>query len=152
MPRVKARTDIAAPIALAERVFYDHARWPAFIDGFGALRSVEGPWPQAGARVVWDTRPGGRGRVVEQVTRHEQRVGQASHVEDERIEGEQRLGFTARDGGVTVVLELEYAIKQRNVLTPLVDLLFVRRAMADSLRRTLARLRLEVLAEQDPPL
>jgi hypothetical protein len=51
--------------------------------------------------------------------------------------------------GTEVRLELEYELKQANLLTPLVDLLFIRRALRDSLRRTLARFGYERRAEMD---
>ena len=50
-----------------------------------------------------------------------------------------RSSFTPRPDGVDVTLSLEYELKERNPLTPLIDLLFIRRAIAASLRRTLER-------------
>ena len=46
-----------------------------------------------------------------------------------------------------ITLTLEYEIKERNALTPVVDLLFIRRAMNDALRRTLTRFANERKAE-----
>ena len=48
---------------------------------------------------------------------------------------------------VNFELKLEYRIKDRTPLTPVVDLLFVRRAMADALRRTVTRFANERKAE-----
>ncbi|MDQ3408652.1 MAG: hypothetical protein M3469_01535, partial [Actinomycetota bacterium] len=45
------------------------------------------------------------------------------------------------------IVALEYEIKERTALTPVVDRLFVRRAMNDSLRRTLTRFANERKAE-----
>jgi hypothetical protein len=49
------------------------------------------------------------------------------------------VAFTPVDEHVEVKLSLEYEIKQSSFFTPLIDLLFIRRAMAASLRATLAR-------------
>ena len=114
-------------------------RWPAWIDGFGHLHKLEGEWPELGARAVWDSRPGGRGRVVEQVTAYEARVGQTLAVEDEKLRGTQRVAFEPGTGGVEVSLELEYELKGANAFTPITDALFIRRALRDSLKRTLLR-------------
>jgi hypothetical protein len=46
-----------------------------------------------------------------------------------------------------VSLTLEYTLKERNLITPIVDLLFIRRALRDSLRRTVTRFGHERRAE-----
>jgi hypothetical protein len=46
-----------------------------------------------------------------------------------------------------VTLTLEYRVKEHNPLTPIVDRLFIRRAMTDSLRRTLRKFANERAAE-----
>jgi hypothetical protein len=56
--------------------------------------------------------------------------------------------FTEAPGGTTVRLELNYELRRRGPFTALTDLLFVRRAQADSLRRTLAGLELVLAGEQ----
>src|SRR6266545_601095 len=87
----------------AEELWYDTRRWPTFDDG----------WPRRpGTVVVWDAKPGGRGRVLERVVSFEARVGQTVEVEDEKIHGRQTIGFTPSPDGCTVTLELHYAIKQ----------------------------------------
>jgi hypothetical protein len=123
----------------AEEHWYDLQRWPGFVDGFAAVARVEGDWPGVGAVVVWDSRPHGRGRVREVVTDHLGGVGQDVEVEDGRLRGVQRVRFTAEDHGTRVSLELDYELKERNALTPLVDPLFIRRALRDALRRTVER-------------
>jgi hypothetical protein len=45
-----------------------------------------------------------------------------------------------------VTLQLDYQLKQQRPLMAVVDLLFIRRPMTDSLKRTLTRLRREVEA------
>jgi hypothetical protein len=129
--------DVKGPQGAIERLWYDTSRWPSFIDGFGHLLKVEGGWPAAGSRVVWDSTPAGRGRVAERVVSYEPGAGQSSEVEDPRLRGTQSVGFELLEDGVAVTLELDYELKQRNPLSGLVDLLFIRRAIRDSLVRTL---------------
>jgi len=133
----------------AEALWYDPRRWPAWVDGFGHVVKVEGEWPAPGGRAVWDSKPGGRGRVVERVTAYEARTGQTLEVEDETLRGTQRVSFEPGPEGVEVALQLEYELKESNVLTPLTELLFIRRALRDSLRRSLLRFGRERRAEQD---
>ena len=140
MSRARASIDLSAQISAAERLWYDVHRWPNFVDGFARVVKLEGEWPKAGARLTWDSTGDGRGRVVERVTTYVVRSHQSTAVEDPQIEGTQHVRFKAREGGgCTMELELDYAIKQPNLFTPLVDALFVRRAFNDALRRTLAR-------------
>jgi len=140
MSRARASIDLDARVSAAERLWYDVRRWPSFVDGFAYVAKLEGDWPDAGARLTWTSTPDGRGRVVERVTSYAVRSGQTVEVEDPRIEGTQHVRFRPREGGgCTVELELEYRIKHATFFTPLVDLLFVRRAFGDALRRTLAR-------------
>jgi Polyketide cyclase / dehydrase and lipid transport len=139
MGHVAAVHDVAGPLGAAERLWYDTGRWPSFIDGFGHMVKLEGPWPAAGSRVVWDSTPAGRGRVVERVIDHRPGVGQALEVEDATLRGTQRVRFEQLQEGTAVGLELDYELKQRGPVRGLVDVLFIRRAVGDSLRRTLAR-------------
>lgn len=149
MGKVSAQIDVPVLASAAETLWYDTARWPTFIDGLAHVEKVDGDWPRAGARVVWDTQPGGRGRVVERVTSHEARAGQTSTVEDEKIRGTQTITFTPRPEGVTVRLALDYEVKQEAGVPFFVDRAFVRRPMRDSLRRTLARFARECRAERE---
>lgn len=122
-----------------EACWYDTTRWPEWIDGLDRVVEVTGPWPDAGSSVTWESQPAGRGRVRERVIDHEPLAGMTTAVEDDSIVGRQRVGFLAADAGVQVELTLEYSIKRRSVLTPVVDRLFVRGPMASSLLRTLER-------------
>jgi hypothetical protein len=76
--------------------------------------------------------------VLEQVTSYEARVGQTLSVEDGRLRGTQSVKFAPAGDHVTVTLELEYELKERTPATHVVDLLFIRRQVEASLRRTLA--------------
>jgi hypothetical protein len=139
MPSVRSTVTVPGLASDAEALWYDPQRWPAWVDGFGHLVKLEGDWPAPGARAVWDSKPGGRGRVVERVTAYEARTGQTLEVEDEKLRGTQRVVFEPGSEGVEVALELTYELKQRNLFTPITDVLFIRRALRDSLRRSLLR-------------
>lgn len=147
MGKVSASTDVPGLASEAENLWYDTSRWPTFVDGLIHVAKVEGDWPRVGGRVLWDTRPGGRGRVSERVTAYEARSGQSVAVEDERIRGTQTVTFEPRPGSARVTLTLEYTIKQESGVPFFVDRAFVRRPMRDSLRRTLARFARERRAE-----
>ena len=147
MSRASATTVVPGRAAAAEELWYDPHRWPAWIDGFGHVIKLEGEWPQVGARLVWDSPPKGRGRVQERVTAYEPRSGQTVEVEDERLLGRQTVSFEPVGDDVRVTLTLDYELKHRNALTPVVDRLFIRRELGDSLRRTLTRFGHERRAE-----
>ena len=152
MGRVHASIVVPGLASEAEELWYDTTRWPSFIDGLHHLARLEGDWPHAGARVLWDSQPGGRGRVQERVTSYVAREGQTLDVEDEKLRGTQRVSFTPVRGGVTVTLELRYTLKEQRPGMALVDLLFIRRPQRESLQRTLRRFRTEVAAEREGSL
>jgi polyketide cyclase/dehydrase/lipid transport protein len=152
MGRVHASIVVPGLASQAEELWYDTSRWPSFIDGLHHLARLEGDWPLAGARVLWDSQPGGRGRVQERVTSFVAREGQTLEVEDEKLRGTQRVTFTPIEGGVTVTLELRYTLKEQRPGMALVDLLFIRRPQRESLERTLRRFRTEVAAEREGSL
>jgi Polyketide cyclase / dehydrase and lipid transport len=147
--RATASTVVPGRPAEAEDVWYDHHRWPSWVDGFGHVVKLEGDWPQAGARLLWQSPPKGRGLVQERVQAFEARAGQTLEVEDERLRGIQTVAFEAIEDQVRVTLTLEYELKQTSPLSALVDRLFIRRSLTDSLRRTLARFANERRAEVD---
>jgi hypothetical protein len=142
--RVSVTTTVPGRVVEAEELWYDPHRWAAWIDGFGHVAKLEGEWPQVGARLLWDSRPKGRGRVLERVVAYEPRAGQSLEVEDERLTGLQTVAFEPAGDEVRVNLTLEYSLKEGNKV---VDLLFVRRAVRDSLNRTLTRFSHERRAE-----
>ncbi len=55
------------------------------------------------------------------------------------VGAEQRLELTGEGPHTRVTLSMEYRIEESNALTPIVDLLFVRRAVRDALQRTVTR-------------
>jgi hypothetical protein len=152
MGRVHASIVVPGLTSQAEELWYDTTRWASFVDGLHHIARLDGDWPRAGARVLWDSQPGGRGRVQERVTSFVAREGQTLQVEDEKLHGTQRVSFTPVEGGVTVTLELRYTLKQQRPGMAVVDLLFIRRPQRESLERTLRRFRTEVAAERDGSL
>jgi hypothetical protein len=145
----RAAVVVAGPVDEVEALLYEPALWPSWVDGFAHLAGLEGPWPDPGAVLEWNARPGGRGRVRERVTERLPGTGQVLDVEDERLWGTQRLGLAPRGDRVHVSITLEYNLKERNALTPLVDALFVRRSLSASLRRSLTRFARERAAAAD---
>jgi polyketide cyclase/dehydrase/lipid transport protein len=150
MGRAAASVEVPGLASEAEAVWYDPQRWPAWVDGFSHSVKLEGGWPAVGARSVWESKPGGRGRVVERVSAYEARIGQTLEVEDEKLRGTQRVSFSPDADEVEVALELEYELKERNPLTPLTDALFIRRALRDSLKRSLTRFARERRGDLQP--
>jgi hypothetical protein len=150
--RVRASIEVPGLASEAEALWYDIARRPAFVDGLHHVARLEGDWPRPGARLVWDSHPGGRGRVTERVTAYVARDGQSLEVEDGRLQGTQRVSFVAGARSVTVTLELRYALKEARPGMALFDLVFVRRPQRESLQRTLRRFRTELVAERDSSL
>jgi hypothetical protein len=140
-----------ATVAEAERCWYDTARWSRWIDGLDRVLAVEGPWPEAGSAVTWESGPAGRGRVLERVTAYEPRRGQTLEVRDASITGRQSVVFESSDAGVEVTMRLEYRLARRSPMTPLFDLLFIRRAMAASLETTVTRFGAELRAARTAP-
>lgn len=146
MRTVRVARRFSGTVHEAEQLWYDTDRWPTWVDGLAHVAKVDGQWPEVGSKVVWDSFPAGRGRVVERVVAYEARAGQALEVEDESIRGRQSVVFSPLQERVEVELALEYEIKKRSVFTPVVDLLFIRRAMLTSLGSTLSRFGVELAA------
>jgi hypothetical protein len=145
--RASASTVVPGRLAEVEELWYDRHRWPSWVDGFGHVVKLEGDWPQVGARLLWQSPPKGRGLVQERVQAYEARTGQTLEIEDERMRGIQTVAFEADGDQVRVTLTLAYELKEHGPLGPLVDRLFIRRSLGDSLRRTLTRFTYERRAE-----
>jgi hypothetical protein len=138
MGRATASITVPGLASEAEELWYDPLRWASWVDGFGHVIELSDGWPAEGT-LQWNSIPDGRGRVLEIVKAFEPRAGQTLEVEDSRLRGRQRVEFKPGHDEVEIALTLDYELKERHPLTWLVDVLFVRREVAASLRRTLAR-------------
>jgi hypothetical protein len=142
---VKASIVVPGRAVEAEQLWYDRHRWPSWIDGFGKLVSLDDEWPQTGARLMWDSPPGMRGRVIERVTRYEPRLGQTLDWEDGTYMGVRRVTF--EPGLEETRITLEVTLQPKYTLPP-VERLLLRRRLGDSLQRTLRRFSVELAAER----
>jgi hypothetical protein len=148
MRGVSAQLDVprASPTQ-ADQLWCDVRRWPEFVDGCARIAQVEAGWPAPGERVVWESTPAGRGRVVERVREHADAERLVTEVEDPRLRGVQTVALERLQDGVGVTLALEYELTQGGPLRGLTDLVFIRRALGESLRRTVDRFASELAAE-----
>ncbi len=139
MRGVRVARTFAGTVAEAESCWYQTDGWAQWVDGLDSVLSVDGDWPAVGSSVTWQSSPAGRGRVVERVAAYQPLEGQVVEVTDDSIRGRQSVDFIAAPDGVEVTLALEYQLLRRSPVSPIVDLLFIRRAMTASLDRTLGR-------------
>jgi hypothetical protein len=145
---IRTSRDYEGTVADAEALWYDLDRWASFVDGFHHVEKVEGDWPHPGSAVIWQSFPAGRGRVLEQVTGYAPGDGQALEIDDEQLLGTRRVRFAALEDGVRIELSLAYALKEGGPVKAVADLLFIRRALRDSLRRELLRFGRELEADR----
>lgn len=149
MRRVHASTVVPGRAEEAEALWLDRVRWPAWIDGFASIQTIDDHWPEPGSRLRWVSVPRGRGLVEERVIGRQPARSLTLQVEDEKLDGTQTVTFDPGDDDVRVTLSLEYELKDH---TPgVVDRFFVRRALRDALDRTVRRFGHERRAELDPP-
>jgi hypothetical protein len=144
-----AEAEVRLAPEAALRLWTDLSRWPTFVEGFARVIEVDPGWPGEGSRVIWESIPSGRGRVTEKVI--ESGPGQfATMVFEDRLSGRQALRAIESEGGARLELTLEYTLTSYGPLGPLADAIFIRRALRDSLRRTIQRF--EVEAEEEAGL
>jgi uncharacterized membrane protein len=126
----------------AYELWTDVGRWPTFIEGFARAVEVSPDWPVPGSKVVWQSIPGGRGRVTEKVLESEEGQLLSTQVYEEALSGTQKVRFEPSDDadrGSRVTLDLDYELTNSGVLRAIADVVFIRRALAQSLGRTLRR-------------
>ena len=82
--------------------------------------------------------PSGRGRVTERVIESGSEH-MATDVHEDALSGRQTVTFAEVAEGTRVELRLDYELTRRGPLRALADLIFIGRALRDSLRRTLGR-------------
>ncbi len=129
-----------APVTplVAQRLWTDTGRWPTFVDGFGHVVELDPRWPEPGAKVVWQSGPAGRGRVTELIKENGDALV-SSDVYDEQMTAIQTARFDAAADGCDVYLALDYKLTSGGPLRAITDALFIRRALAMALERTLTR-------------
>jgi hypothetical protein len=177
---VRAVAEIPLEPRDALALWSDCERWGAFVEGFERVVERDPRWPAKGATVVWESIPQGRGRVTERVVEWDPERRLDTEVVEEplgggaaRLSGRQaltleradarepaaraparRAGADAPGGGAAsqAELALEYELARRaGVFERLTDVLFVRRALAAALDRTLARFGTEAGIEGQIP-
>jgi Polyketide cyclase / dehydrase and lipid transport len=145
MKRVEGSVVVPGRAEEAEALWLDPARWASWVEGFSHVVVLDGEWPRPGSRLRWSSVPRGRGLVEERALQYAPAERIVAAVEDSRLAGIQEVAFAEGEEEVRVTLALSYELKERTF--PLVDRFFVRRALQDSVRRTVARFANERRAE-----
>jgi hypothetical protein len=145
--RAAAQVDLVLTPEAALRLWSDATRWPSFVEGFAHELERSPEWPAAGARVVWESTPAGRGRVTERVVEGEGPDRFVTEVFEERLNGTQTFRVVESEAGARAELALEYELTKYGPLSAVADVIFIRRAIRDSLRRTLSRFAVEAEEE-----
>ena len=148
MRRASARGSLPLPPAEVLRLWSDPDRWPSFVEGFARRLELTEAWPEAGGRGVWESTPDGRGRVTETVAENTPDRF-STQVFDKALTGVQTLRALPASDGSEVELSLEYELTRYGPLRGVADALFIRRALRDSLRRTLYRFAIEAEEEAE---
>ena len=146
----RAEAEVALAPEAALRLWTDVRRWSGFVEGFARVVERDPDWPAEGTRVVWESVPAGRGRVTEKVVGDGGPGRFATMVFEDRLVGRQLLRVAESEAGARVELSLEYTLTKYGPLGALADAIFIRRALRDSLRRTVSRFAVE--AEEDAGL
>ena len=146
MRTASAHAEVVLAPAAALALWTDVSRWPSFVEGFARMSQSDSAWPAPEARVVWESVPAGRGRVTEKVVESSgDRI--TTLVFEDRLAGRQTFRVGPGPPGAAVELSLEYTLTKYGLLGPVADALFIRRAIRDSLRRTLFRFGVEAEEE-----
>ena len=142
-----ARESVAVDLSPDEafELWTDLKRWPSFVDGFARIKRTDENWPDPGAKIAWESIPGGRGIVTEKVTQSLTGKAFATSVLEEALTGTQTMRFEPNEDGIGTFaeLELDYELTQAGRLSKVTDFLFIRRAQSDALKRTLRRFAIE---------
>jgi Polyketide cyclase / dehydrase and lipid transport len=146
-----ARAGAALPLSPSDALalWSDVERWSSFVEGFARRLELSPQWPEKGARVVWQSKPSGRGRVTETVLENSG-AAFSTQVFEEALMGTQTLRAAPASDGCEVELTLDYQLAKYGPLAGLADAIFIRRALRDALRRTLFRFAIE--AEEEASL
>ena len=140
MRTASAEAEVALAPEAALRLWTDVSRMAELRRGACAGRRAGPRLAGGGRRAIWESVPAGRGRVTEKVAEGgPDRF--ATLVFEDRLAGRQTFRAIESEGGARVELSLEYTLTKYGPLGPLADVIFIRRALRDSLRRTLDALR-----------
>ena len=152
MATVKRGTNAHVDADAAWRLWTDVSRWPAFMEGFKHVERQSGEWPAEDARLQWVSIPGGRGTVSERVVASEPPRRLVTQVFEQAMTATQAVTFEpVGDVEETwIEFELDYQLTQAGVLKQITDVLFIRRALAAAIDRTLLRFATE--AEEEAAL
>ena len=145
--QARGTVPLTPPDALA--LWSDVGRWPSFVEGFARVLERSGEWPEKGGRVVWESKPEGRGRVTETVLENSA-AAFSTQVFEEALIGTQTLRAVSASEGSEVELTLDYELAKYGPLAGVADAIFIRRALRDALSRTLFRFVIE--AEEEASL
>ena len=147
MRTARAQGDLVLTPEAALRLWTDVERWPSFVEGFARYLERSPEWPAPGASVVWESTPAGRGRVTEKVVESGGPDRFATQMFEDRLHGTQTFRVVESEGGSRAELSLDYELTKYGPLSALADAIFIRRAVRDMLRRTLARFAVEAEEE-----
>jgi uncharacterized protein YndB with AHSA1/START domain len=152
MATIKRATTVYVDAEAAWRLWTDPSRWPAFVEGFKHVERQSGEFPGEGARVQWVSTPGGRGTVSEKVVASEPPHRLVTQVFEQAMAATQAVSFrtAVETDGTWMEFELDYRLTQAGVLKQITDVLFIRRALAAAIDRTLQRFARE--AEEEAAL
>ena len=142
MPTVRAAARLPLGPEAAAAMWREPRRWAAFVEGFQRVEEQSPDWPAEGAKVVWVSGPGGRGRVTEKV-KTAAPTAFATLVYEDRLVGTQTFRAAEDGEGSRAEVTLEYQLTSESPLKQVTDLLFIRRALRDALGRTVRRFAVE---------
>lgn len=146
MRTARAEGEVPLTPEAALRLWTDVSRWPSFVEGFARVVELDPGWPGEGSRAIWESVPAGRGRVTEKVV--DGAPGRfATLIFEDRLSGRQTFRAIESEGGARVEVSLEYTLTGYGLLGPVADVIFIRRALRDSLRRTITRFGVEAQDE-----
>lgn len=150
MGRASESVLVEAPASAVWDLYFDRTRWRGWVDGFGDVSRWDDRYPETGARIQWDSKPGGRGRVLEEVLIHDPRSLHRIRFEDQTALGFLETEFEPQgQAACRVTATVEYAVKDAGPLNFITDALFIRRSMAQSIGRSLTRLKRDVEGDQE---